>query len=165
MLPPVLDPVRAAGREGMREGMRFYIVCRGLYPDSRPWVLAETADEAYARDEADSWRTTFVVSREDALRIPRVREAVLAWDVRDDEAYREDMEREDAEAAFDDQPAEAEADAVEALGSTSEILTFRAFRELPTQAGQPDAMVHAAYVQYLRLEMAWDRTVDEPADP
>jgi hypothetical protein len=146
--------------------MRFYIVCRGLYPGSRPWVLAETADEAYARDEADTWRTTFVVSREDALRIPRVREAVLAWEADDDEAYRWDMEREDAEAAFDEQPAEAEApDAVEALGSTAEILTFRAFRELPTQAGRPHDVVHAAYVQYLRLEMVWDRAVDEPADP
>ena len=146
--------------------MRFYIVCRGLYPGSRPWVLAETADEAYARDEADTWRTTFVVSREDALRIPRVREAVLAWEAGDDEAYRWDMEREDAEAAFDEQPAEAEApDAALALGSTSEILTFRAFRELPTQAGRPHDVVHAAYVQYLRLEMVWDRAVDEPADP
>ena len=50
--------------------MRFYIICRGLFAGSKPWVLAETPDEPYARDEANTWKTTFVVSTATSVPAP-----------------------------------------------------------------------------------------------
>ncbi|MBI4259935.1 MAG: hypothetical protein HY658_05160 [Actinobacteria bacterium] len=143
--------------------MRYFIICRGLYPGSRPWVLAETPDEAYARDEADTWKTTIVVSRQEALGTPGYREAVLAWEAGDDSTYRRDMVREDAESALEASERGGNRAEIEAIDPGSHVLTFREFRDLAHQAGRSEAEVQEAYVQYLRLETAWAKAVEDAA--
>lgn len=142
--------------------MRYYIICRGLYPGSRPWVLAETVDEAYARDEADTWSTTVVVSRQEALCLPGLREAVRFWDERDDGEYRREMAKEDAEEAFDERAEEPEVEATPDL-SIPQVLTFAQFRELLPHAEKPEDEIRRAYLEYVRLEAAWDRVDDAAA--
>jgi hypothetical protein len=148
--------------------MRYYIVCTGLYPGSEPWVLAETSDEAYARDEANTWTTTVVVSRDDALRDPRLREAVLAWDAGDDTRYRTDMVREDAEVARDAVAGELDAEESWGLllpGDPSEMLTLVEFRLLPPNRDRDQADLLAAYAEYLKLEAAWGTTTEDAPGP
>lgn len=148
--------------------MRYFIICTGLYPESEPWVLAETVDEAYARDEANTWTTTVVVSREEALRDPRLRDAVLAWEGGDDTRYRTDMVREDAEVARD--AVAGDVDAEEAWTALlpldpSEMLTLVEFRLLPPNRDRPQEELLAAYAEYLRLETAWGITTEDASGP
>ena len=151
--------------------MRFYIICRGLYPGSEPWVLAETVDEPYARDEANTWKTTFVVSREAALASEELRGAVEAWEAGDDRAYERDMLREDAEAALDAGSPLAERDLwllepQQALRETlsGRVLTFPEFRSQPDKGEMSDTDARDAYLEYLQLEASWSLPVDTTSD-
>ena len=151
--------------------MRFYIICRGLFPGSKPWVLAETVDEPYARDEANTWKTTFVVSREAALASDELRGAVEAWEAGDDGEYERDMVREDAEAALDAESPLAERDVwlhnpEEAFRETlsGRVLTFPEFRAQPDKGDLSDTDVRDAYLEYLQLEAAWSLPVDTTSD-
>jgi hypothetical protein len=151
--------------------MRFYIICRGLFPGSKPWVLAETVDEPYARDEANTWKTTFVVSREAALASDELRATVEAWEARDDREYERDMIREDAEAAVESDSSLVEADLwlrepEQALRETlaGRVLTFPEFRSQPDKGGLSDTDVRDAYLEYLQLEAAWSLPVDSTSD-
>lgn len=163
--PPAPITLRNGPQSLRDNGERLYIICDGLYPESRPWVLAETIDEAWARDEANTWTTTVVLAREEALRTPRYRDAVRDWEAGKDKQYRQDMEREDAEAKFDNLPVDLDPDDVlaEECPAPPAILTFEEFRRLPREAGRSEAHSRAAYFDYLRLEADWHRTVDDTA--
>jgi hypothetical protein len=151
--------------------MRFYIICRGLFPGSKPWVLAETVDEPYARDEANTWKTTFVVSREAALASDELRGAVEAWETGDEREYERDMLREDAEVALEAEVPVADQDLwlrkpEEALRETlsGRVLTFPEFRSQPGKDGLSDTEVRDAYLEYLQLEASWSLPVDTTSD-
>lgn len=70
--------------------MRYYLIRLGMALESKPHVVMETCDDSY--DESDGRGYEFV-SRDEALRDPRWREAVRAWEARNDSEYEADEER------------------------------------------------------------------------
>ncbi|GEM_PF-4318543 len=67
-----------------------------------PWVLAETPDEAWAKDQAWSWNDAVVLSREEALVDPDFAPCVLEWEAKDDHRYAAWSAIEEAEGALSD---------------------------------------------------------------
>ena len=65
--------------------MRWFIIVKG--PDVGPWVLAETPDEAWAKDEAWSWRDRAVLNEMEAMLDPNYAAALEAWRSGDDSAH------------------------------------------------------------------------------
>jgi hypothetical protein len=67
---------------------RYYMLSRNQEGD--PYVVAETCDEAWAKDEACTWHTISVLSEQEASLDPDWSEAVERWRARDDRAVEAD---------------------------------------------------------------------------
>jgi hypothetical protein len=87
--------------------VRYLVIVKGFYTESRPWVLAETPDRDWALSEAGSW-SGVLLSREEASLDPDYREVLLAWDRGDDTAWEEDEARSQLEAAMNESLENAE---------------------------------------------------------
>lgn len=75
--------------------MRYYILAHTIHMDEW-WVVAETADQAWATDEALTWHPSVVLSEEEADLDPDFQEPVRRWRERDDGALHADMAMGDA---------------------------------------------------------------------
>jgi len=80
--------------------MRYFIIEPGE-GDIGPWVLAESPDEAWTRDNARTWRDAVVLSEEEALLDPDLASVVVAWKAGDDRAYAAWAAIEEMEMAAD----------------------------------------------------------------
>jgi hypothetical protein len=89
--------------------MRYLVICKPI-DGAPPWVVAETPDPDWAKDEAILWRDYVALSRDEARLDPDFAAAADAWDRGDDSAHAAAMAMEDAETVV--------WDAVEAAGGT-----------------------------------------------
>lgn len=108
-----------------------WICFQRFYPESRPWVLFECQDEGAARDGMHYVEQAVLMRREDALLDPDYRDALRAWESKDDSAYGEDMAREDAEMALEESVHDAEvglAAELQAQGMSKDAAFLEAIR-------------------------------------
>lgn len=90
-------------------GGRYLIICKPI-DGAPPWVVAETPDHDWAKDEAILWRVNVALSLDEAQLDPDFAAAAAAWDRGDDSTYAAAMAMDDAETVV--------WDAVEAIGGT-----------------------------------------------
>jgi hypothetical protein len=83
--PAEPDPNAGDDWNNRRQG-RYYVIRKASTNGVGPWVLAEVVDWDYA--ETWYFAATVLLSRREALADPAYSGAVLAWDRRQDEAYR-----------------------------------------------------------------------------
>jgi hypothetical protein len=80
--------------------LRHFIIYRAQ-EGTAAWVLAETPDRDWALDQALAYSPTVTLSRDEAMLDPDYREAMEAWDHRDDSGYQAYAALLDADGALD----------------------------------------------------------------
>ncbi len=80
--------------------MTWFLISQGEYPEPRPWVLAETVAELWARETAAAWPGMVALSETEALLHPEFRQAVEDWRRRDDSAFAADEASDEASWAI-----------------------------------------------------------------
>jgi hypothetical protein len=96
---------------------RYYILSRTLQTDEW-WVLAETADHAWATDQAVTWGDSVVLSEEEALLDPDFQEPMKRWRARDDSTLHEDMALGEVQDVIDTEAANTRIRELKAKGLT-----------------------------------------------